>query len=31
VKTVLFYFYERIWAGISWGTIPADEEPAPAA
>jgi len=31
VKTVLFYFYERMWSGISWGTTPADEEPAPAA
>ena len=23
MKTVLFYLYERTWAGIAWGTSPA--------
>ena len=26
VKTVLFYFYERLWAGIAWGKYVAEEE-----
>ena len=28
VKTVLFYFYERLWAGIAWGKYVADAEEA---
>ena len=28
VKTVLFYFYERMWAVIDWGKVPVDDAPA---
>lgn len=28
VKTLLFYFYERLWAVISWGKVITPEEPA---
>jgi len=30
IKTVLFYFYERVWAQISWGKEFASDEPAAA-
>lgn len=26
VKTVLFYFYERMWAAIGWGKVPVAEQ-----
>ena len=30
VKTVLFFYYERVWAAIAWGKVDVEDTPAPA-